>query len=371
MSKTIDIRIGDCREILKTLPDKSVHCCVTSPPYYKLRRYCTPGTPEAEYELGQEGSPEEYVSKLVEVFREVRRALRDDGVFWLNISDKLGTKGPLGIPWKVCFALQEDGWRLVQEIIWQKNNCMPESAIRRCTKSHEYMFLFAKKNKYYFDGESIKEPSVSDHSSGNGFKRSARVSYQNPDGSARGNDNQWEQTTTRNKRDVWQINTVPYKKAHFATFPPKLVIPCILAGTSEKGVCSECGAPYKRITEKSGQTEHGGLRKRADAPGAEVSESSVFRTGLINTQKTVGWQPSCTCNAPSIPATVLDPFGGSGTVGQVCNQLGRDAILIELNPEYKRLIEERINEKPKGKKKKTVKHLEKVTLQQNLATFFN
>lgn len=345
---TTKIIIGDCREVLKTLPEKSVHCCVTSPPYYKLRRYCKPGTPEAEYEVGQEQTPEEYISNLVEIFREVKRVLRDDSTLFINIKDCYDKNNELrGIPWQLAFALKADGWRLIQEIIWEKPNCMPESVTKRCTNSHESIFLFAKSKKYFFDNEAIKEPL----NSGNPYLGTS-------DGK-------------RNKRSVWSIPTKPYKKAHFAAFNIDLIDPCLKAGTSEHGVCSECGAPFERVTEKTGYTEHGGLRKRADAPGAEVSQSSVFRTGLISITQTVGWQPSCTCNAPSIPATVLDPFGGSGTVGQWCNQNNRNSILIELNPEYKALIEERINAKPKAhSKKRKVSHVDKLILQQNLTQYF-
>lgn len=335
-----------------------------------LQKYFEPA------EIGLEQSPEEYVNELVGVFREVRRVLRSDGTCWVNLGDSyagsgkgigsnhgkavftdenikktywkntgLKSKDLIGIPWRVAFALQADGWYLRQDIIWQKNNPMPESVRDRFTKSHEYIFLLSKSQKYYFDNEAIKEESVCDHPSGNGYKRSARRSYQNPDGSARGDEEQWKPGGTRNKRSVWQVNTKPYKGAHFATFPSKLIEPCILAGTSEHGVCSVCGSPYKRIIEKVGHTEHGGYRKRADAPGAEVSESSVFRTGLITTTQTVGWKPSCYCDAPSIPATVLDPFGGSGTVGEVCRNLNRNSILIELNPEYEHLINERVMKK--------------------------
>ena len=155
-----------------------------------------------------------------------------------NGGDGLKPKDLIGIPWMVAFALRADGWYLRQDIIWSKNNCMPESVTDRCTKSHEYLFLFAKSQRYYFDSEAIKESSVSDHPSGNGFKRPARVSYQNPDGTARGNDEQWQGVGgKRNKRSVWQVNTVPYREAHFATFPEKLIEPCIRAGCPEGGIC--------------------------------------------------------------------------------------------------------------------------------------
>lgn len=362
----INVLIGDCREVLKTLPDKSVHCCVTSPPYYRLRRYCTPGTPEADKEIGQEQTPEEYISNLVDIFKEVKRVLRDDATLFINIKDCYDKNHELrGIPWKLAFALKDDGWRLIQEIIWEKPNCMPESVTKRCTCSHESIFLLAKSKTYFFDHVAIKEPAKYP----NDFTRGQRKCSRRDEGY---NTVNGVTTETRNKRSVWHVNTVAYKETHFAAFPPKLITSCILAGTSEYGVCSVCGSPYKRIIEKVGHTEHGGYRKRADAPGAEVSESSVFRTGLITTTQTVGWKPSCSCDAPLIPATVLDPFGGSGTVGQWCTQNNRNAILIELNPEYKPLIEERINSKPKNHHKKIkVSPLEKCTLQQNLIQYFS
>lgn len=373
-----EVIIGDCREVLKTLPEKSVHCCVTSPPYFNLRDYGVEG------QIGLEQSPEEYVNELVTVFREVKRVLRDDGTLWLNLGDSYAGSGKgigsdhgkavftdenirktnwkntglkpkdlIGIPWRVAFALQAEGWYLRSDIIWEKLNPMPESVRDRPTKSHEYIFLFSKSSRYYYDNEAIKEP-VAESTIGRGkvtFGGAKGRAY-NPemgDPNYRNGSEQWgrefDYTTScangRNKRTVWAVPTKPYKRAHFATFPPKLIEPCILAGTSEKGVCSECGSPFKRVIVKTGYTEHGGYRKRADAPGAEVSPSSVFRTGLIATTKTVDWKPSCSCNTPSIPATVLDPFAGSGTVGEVCKNLGRNAILIELNPAYAPLIEER------------------------------
>jgi DNA modification methylase len=330
--------MGDCRAVLKTLPDKSVHCCITSPPYFGLRDYGVDG------QIGLEQTPEEYVNELVSVFREVRRVLRDDGTLWLNLGDsyagnrKAGnklfgnpvfnenrpsreeTKTPektiqcglknkdlIGIPWKVAFALQKDGWILRSDIIWAKNNPMPESVTDRPTKAHEYIFLLAKSQKYYFDNESIKEDGAEPRKSGKMIERGPKEE--------RGAAWHYRQGATgfgtngkRNKRSVWNINTKPYKGAHFATFPPELIEPCILAGCPENG-------------------------------------------------------------------TVLDPFGGSGTVCQVCNQFGRDAILIELNPEYKHLIEERINAKPTikkpSKKRKDATHLSKVALQQNLLHYIN
>ena len=370
----ISVIIGDCLQKLKQLPSNSVHCCVTSPPYYGLRDYGVSG------QLGLENSPSDYVNNLVNVFSEVKRVLRDDGTLWLNLGDsyygsgkgygakdhgKLGKhaneflpgktpiieglkpKDLIGIPWRVAFALQADGWYLRQDIIWSKNNPMPESVTDRCTKSHEYIFLLTKSKKYFYDSEAIKETSVCNHPSGNGYKRSARVTYQNQDGSARGNEEQWKPTEKRNKRSVWQVNTKPYKSAHFATFPIDLIDPCIRAGTSEKGVCSVCGCPFERIQEVTGKV----MQKWGHSDYAECRQDTKkgsgdkgLRTGLVNVKETVGWKTTCSCNSLPVPATVLDPFGGSGTVGQWCNWNNRDAVLIELNPDYNTLIEKRINE---------------------------
>lgn len=377
MIKMIDIHIGDCREVLKELPDNSVHCCVTSPPYFRLRSYLPKEYPDKNKEIGQEQTPEEYISNLVGIFSEVKRVLRDDGTLFINIKDCYDKNNELrGIPWQLAFSLKADGWRLIQEIIWEKPNCMPESVTKRCTNSHESIFLFTKSKKYFFDYEAIKEP----------LKRPDKGQRKTP--AVFGGRDKFSQTKEysrlhsgnpylgtpdgkRNKRSVWTVPTVPYKNAHFAVFNVNLIDPCLKAGTSEKGVCSICGAQFERVTEKTGFTEHGGYRKRADAPGAEVSQSSVFRTGLISTTRTVGWQPSCSCNSGISPAVVLDPFGGSGTVGQWCQWNNRNAVLIELNPEYEHLIEERINSKPKAKpKKRKVSQIEKLTLQQNLIQFF-
>ena len=316
MTPNLTILCGDVIDKLRELPDESVHCCVTSPPYWGLRDYATEG------QLGLEKTPEEYVAKMVEVFREVRRVLRKDGTLWLNLGDSYagggnnrGNNSPLfdkqasnfgatgqvgirdvpdglkpkdlvGIPWRVAFALQADGWWLRSDIIWAKPNPMPESVTDRPTKSHEYLFLLTKSANYFYDAEAIKEGA--------------------------------EQS--RNKRSVWTVATAPYPEAHFATYPPDLVKPCILAGTSAKGCCAKCGS-YRNET------------------------------------KTIGWQPTCECwllnilpspnSDPVItPCTVLDPFAGSGTTGAVALELGRSAILIELNPKYVELIRRRCNVTP-------------------------
>jgi DNA modification methylase len=277
----------DALEGLRTLPDKSVNCCVTSPPYWGLRDYGRDG------QIGLEQTPEEYVARMVEVFREVRRVLREDGTLWLNLGDSYAGSGRggnppesphqkqstnrrsligqtardaartmragqdrlagfkpkdlVGIPWRVAFALQADGWWLRQDIIWHKPNPMPESVTDRCTKAHEYIFLMTKSSKYYYDNDSIKEKSVTNVN---------RIPF-------------------RNKRSVWTVTPKPFRGAHFAVMPQDLVEPCVKAGCPEGGV-------------------------------------------------------------------VLDPFAGSGTTLVVASNLNRSAVGIELNPDYVSLIEERL-----------------------------
>lgn len=326
---TITILTGCCLSLLAALPDKSVHTCITSPPYFGLRDYGIAG------QLGLEHTPTEYVASMVAVFREVRRVLRDDGTLWLNLGDSYApnwssqrasgggglkandrerwTRIPgfkpkqlLGIPWRVAFALQDDGWTLRSDIIWSKPNPMPESVTDRPTKAHEYLFLLSKSETYHYDQGSIAEPVTastidrmsqttldqqkgSDRVPGktNGpmkavLKRSGNK--QRRPGSERGcpegsranvcGSVPWE-GTTRNKRTVWTVSTKPFSEAHFATYPPELIEPCILAGCPAGG-------------------------------------------------------------------TVLDPFFGAGTTGLVADRYGRHCIGIELNPEYVQIAERRL-----------------------------
>ncbi len=316
---TVTLLKGDCRDVLRTLPDESVHCMVTSPPYWGLRDYGVAG------QIGLEHDVLYYVATIKAVFAEVRRVLRSDGTAWINLGDTycpenrgenakprsfegyapqlqgthfhadvptrksmiLATKASgikrkdlCGIPWRVAFALQADGWWLRQDIIWSKPNPMPESVTDRCTKAHEYLFLMSKSERYYFDQDAIAEPAVRAglvlHSYGTGAKDRADVSETNDRRTRIGLAN-WNQAQpdTRNKRSVWEVSTSPYPDAHFATFPPSLIEPCIKAGCPKGG-------------------------------------------------------------------TVLDPFGGAGTTGLVADRLGRNAILIELNPEYAAMAERRI-----------------------------
>jgi DNA modification methylase len=230
-----------------------------------IRGECPCGAVRVDRQIGLEQTPEQYIAAMVEVFRAVRDVLADDGTLWLNIGDSYANDGKwggssggkhakalhgntsigrtkvttglkpkdlIGIPWMLAFALRADGWYLRSDLVWAKGNPMPESVMDRPTRSHEYIFLLTKRERYFYDHEAVKEPAVSDRPSGNGFKRDARQSFQNADGTARGNEMQGKDVGgKRNRRSVWHVNAKPYKGAHFATFPPALIEPCILAGS--------------------------------------------------------------------------------------------------------------------------------------------
>ena len=389
MGMTIKIIHADVLDGLATLPDQSVHCVVTSPPYWGLRDYGVEG------QIGLEKTPEEYVTKMVEVFREVRRVLRDDGTVWLNLGDCYNTtptgsfttssglhgfgtsetytktvleqytkrhrgdcpglkqKDMVGIPWRVAFALQADGWYLRSDIIWSKPNPMPESVTDRPTKSHEYVFLLTKKARYFYDTDAVREKysetylndprhltGSNEENIKNGYQE---AKAQNPKQLHRMFDK--DIGSGRNRRTVWEIATQPFPAAHFATFPEALVEPCIKAGTSGRGCCSVCGAPWVRVVEKGEpipQDWAPGTRTKIIEGQGIKSETSVFKTGVIKPNITIDWQPPCSCSADTVPCVVLDPFGGSGTVGKVARDLNRKAILIEINPDYIKIARERL-----------------------------
>ncbi len=317
MSLVSTIIEGDCREVLKGIEPESVQTCITSPPYFGLRDY---GHGD---QIGLEGTPQGFVDELVKVFEEVKRTLKDSGTLWLNLGDSyvskatgslgnstgekwgfkkdhkhqgaatdrpdktgfgLAEKNLIGIPWRVAFALQENGWFLRQDIIWHKPNPMPESVTDRCTKAHEYIFLLSKSQKYFYNADAIKERQstvsiarakrgVSDNN-----KWTDGAGGQTPHSMSQGrsNDKSREVSEMRNKRSVWTVTTKPFKDAHFATFPAKLIEPCVLAGS-----------------------------RRGD--------------------------------------TVLDPFSGAGTTGLVAVENNRNYLGIELNPEYKDIADRRIS----------------------------
>jgi len=371
------IHLGDCIDSMRQMPDQSVHCCVTSPPYFGLRDYGHDG------QIGLEPTPEEFVAKLIEVFREVRRVLRDDGTLWLNLGDSYNSPGPsnhgkskevhrgtnadkwvqgistkrveglkvkdlIGIPWRVAFALQADGWYLRQDIIWHKPNPMPESVTDRCTKSHEYIFLLSKSATYYYDHEAIKEEAQNwgtrDRSAGKYTSGEVPISGGAHKG-LQGKDD--EENPTRNKRSVWTVTTKPYAGAHFATFPPDLIEPCILAGCPER-CCSQCGKPWERLTEQTKTFESGSgksgnpITGKQDLTSSQTNSTPDIRMGPTIKTVTLGFQAVCSCEAGVIGGTVLDPFGGSGTTAGVALANGRNAILCELNPDYKPLIVRRV-----------------------------
>jgi DNA modification methylase len=280
---------GDCIETMKQWDAGCVQTCITSPPYYGLRDYGHEG------QIGLEETPEAFVAKMVEVFREVKRVLRDDGTLWLNLGDSyagsggagnqfgqldkglakykqggkpkdigLKPKDLIGIPWMVAFALRADGWYLRQDIIWHKPNPMPESVTDRCTKAHEYIFLFSKSQKYYFDASAIREPLANPERTN--FQSGSRPNGENKDRndndlSVRSKDAVYE---NRNKRSVWTVTTKPYSGAHFATFPPDLIEPCILAGAPEGGIVLD---PFMG----SGTTAHTALRAGRQYVGCELN----------------------------------------------------------------------------------------------------
>lgn len=219
----IKILQGNCLDKLKELPDQSINTCITSPPYWGLRDY------GEDKQLGMEDTPEEFVNNLVEVFREVKRVLRDDGTVWLNLGDSFLNKQLGCIPFKVAIALQQDNWILRQDIIWHKPNPMVESVRDRCTKAHEYIFLLSKSPKYYFDNEAIKEDAK--FPDGPNTPKSIKA----VDGVYSKNLQKIRANPKRNKRSVWTVTTKPFKGAHFATFPMDLIEPCVLAGCPEGG----------------------------------------------------------------------------------------------------------------------------------------
>jgi DNA modification methylase len=336
---------GDAIEQLKDMPDESVHCCVTSPPYWGLRDYGDGG------QLGLETTPEEYVENIVAVFREVRRVLRDDGTLWLNLGDTyasglapgLKQKDLVGIPWRVAFALQADGWWLRSDIIWNKPNPMPESTQDRPTCAHEHIFLLSRSKTYYYDAYAIREPAV-EQRSGNHERLIAVAGERQRTNTHLGSSVPWRDNGTgRNKRNVWTVTAKPYPDAHFAVFPADLIEPCVLAGTSQKGACVECGAPYRRVFERK---EYGDWK--ADRK-TNLSVGNSQDAGLRNKEfkqyiapEFVGWEPGCECESNPIPCWVLDPFCGAGTTGVVSSSLGRNFIGIEIKEEYVDLAANRI-----------------------------
>jgi DNA modification methylase len=435
---------GNVIDCLRSLPEQSVHCVITSPPYMGLRDYGLPPTkwPVMDYHplpgftqhldeetacLGLEKTPESYIGHLVLVFRELWRVLRDDGTVFLNLGDSFAGGGPhhgdknlgksgtnrgcvgasdkvdipglkpkdlIGIPWRVAFALQTDGWYLRSDMVWAKGvsgqgsiwrnvynaclenkipeevskriadsidpyvgNPMPESVKDRPTRAHEYIFLLTKSRKYFYDHVAVQEdcangdPTSPRGSNGvlgslNSDCRFGGNKYPGVEGKNTYSGNVYKPLAKRNMRDVIVLPTQPFKGSHFAVFPEALVEPCIKAGTSEKGCCPKCGAPWVRVVEKSlANTEGWGVATK-DHTGATQGSNAVIRNAQgragDSVSTTLGWHPTCSCGLDPIPCVVLDPFGGSGTVAKVSRDLGRDSVYCDLNPDYVRMAMDRV-----------------------------
>lgn len=377
--------VGDCLDLLAQMPPESVHCCVTSPPYYALRSYLPEGHPGKAKEIGSEPTLDAFLATMVTVFRAVWRVLRDDGTLWLNIGDSyaagatkaaardrpeltgggcgtwstrdaterrgitdLPPKNLLMVPARVALALQADGWILRSDIIWSKPNPMPESCRDRPTNAHEHMFLFAKRLRYFYDGDAVRE-GVTGNAHGCGSGIGAKVSEpgsgvkRNSSFSAAiHNRTSADCPTSRNLRNVWTIPTQAVKFKHYATFPEKLVEPCIKAGTSQEGVCVECGAPWERVVEID---DHAGALGKSwhDHKDDEFrGQRGVLGVERMPHRTTTGWRPTCGCDAGTKPALVLDPFMGSGTVARVCERLGREWIGFDLDERNREMCEKRL-----------------------------
>lgn len=372
-----DIIVGNCLDTLATLPAGHFQTCVTSPPYFGLRDY------GAEGQIGREETPEAFVEALVEVFRGVWRVLRDDGTLWLNLGDSyartggtdrevsataragntrntmkansdrksraplgLKDKDLIGIPWRVAFALQADGWFLRSAIVWEKPNPMPESVTDRPTSAYEMVFLMTKQGRYFYDAHAIREPhsEASIARAGRGRSTAHKWADGGPGNQTIATDMaQCLHPAGRNARNVWDIATQPFSGAHFATMPPELAERCIKAGSSERGACSCCGAPFRRVLGepvKTGGRGAGNGFVRPERVSMGQGDDTVWEP---TARATIGWEPSCCCPAaPPVPCTVLDPFGGAGTTGLAATRLQRNATLLELNPAYADIARRRI-----------------------------
>ena len=414
------------------LPDASVHCVVTSPPYWGLRDYglmeWVDGNPECSHTFGRIGSARadgivndtkvvrnrngagpaptechcgakqiasgigleptlgEWVEGIVAAMREVHRVLRSDGTLWLNLGDAyagswgnygsrkgqqrsriselwhrpayenvdngfrdkppgaemegLAPKNLMGQPWRVAFALQDDGWILRSAVVWAKPNPMPESVTDRPTSSYEMIFMFSKQGRYFYDAAAMREPvtkrSPLRGNDGSHVQKHGRDAFDR-----RNSWQEWYQATSANARNVWNIPTQPRPEAHFATYPDELPRRCILGGTSERGVCGECGAPWRRMMEVNAaphDAETNSAYEQGSNAGnlAKLRQASRARGGEYQQGvETLGWEPTCACNiVQPVPATVLDPFVGSGTTVYVAQSLGRRGVGVDLNQDY-------------------------------------
>lgn len=375
---------GDVRAVLSELPSASAHAVVTSPPYWGLRSYLQERHPDKPLELGSERTVSEYVSSLVEVFREARRVLRPDGTVWLNLGDSyirkargmpggrdtpcaaqssrrrnidlrvnpwnapntgdqpgLKPKDLVGVPWRVALALQDDGWCLRSEVIWHKRAPTPESVYDRPCRDHEHVFLLSQRERYFYDAEAIKEPVTGNaHHRGAGIHPKAARADRERDGAQNASRSAAVagRVETRNRRTVWTLGPEPLDEEHYAAFPTRLVEPMILASTSAAGCCAACGAQIERIVERvrcldgepwldaPAMRNAGVARQRAPSSAQGVSNSRIS----TRTQ-TTGWRRTCACDAGVAPSVVLDPFVGSGTTALVGRRLGRAVVGVDID----------------------------------------
>lgn len=420
------IYVGDALALAQALPDESVHCVVTSPPYFGLRDYGTAvweggdpncvhrrpcgdesagpkqqsnvgavgryyhrvcgkcGARRIDAQMGLEETVDAYVDRMVGLFREVRRALRSDGVFWLNIGDSFNGSGGaggdynegglragqptypgrridglkpkdlIGVPWRLAFALQADGWYLRCDVIWSKGNTMPESVEDRPTRSHEYIFLFSKSLHYWYDAEAIREPNSSPEQLIHNLKYAKAYPAYDEHAAERcpGRNNSVGIHARpggpgRNKRSVWTVSTARYDEAHFATYPPDLIEPCILAGVPERS-CPRCGMPWERIVERRGGNWE--ERKAAGAPmryGMNNNKGQAITNYGGSWRRTVGWRPACGCGEEPVTGIVLDPFMGAGSTGVAAMRHGRHFLGFDLNDKYVELARRRIAGTPR------------------------
>ena len=366
-SAGLQIRLGDTLAELRQMESESVQMCVTSPPFYRLRDYGIAG------QIGLEPTLAEYLTALVDVFLEVRRVLRRDGVCFIEMGDSysggghgpggkgdehsqrmgsenfrittMGSKQLLGVPWRLAFALQDNGWILRRDIVWHKPNVIPESVKDRPTCSHTFIFLLAKSQRYYFDGEAIKEASTGQNGQAANFARDSKDDLV-PGQWATQHRLDREPTAnngTRNCRDVWSIPTEPLALGHFAAFPTELARRCILAGTSERGCCPVCGKPWVRIAQAETEAPPYRRGNKPETQHAYWGESDTRTLGMVQVVNTLAWRPQCSHELKSpVPCTVLDPFSGAGTTLMVAHRLGRRAVGIELNPDYCSMSRDRI-----------------------------
>jgi DNA modification methylase len=371
---------GKSQELLKQFPDNTFHTVVTSPPYWGLRDYFN------DDQLGQESTPEKYIENIVEIMEEVKRTLRKDGSVWFNIGDSYnnnsgfcrstkgwGRKGRekgssdkkaikhsvikqkdlIGMPWRVVFALQENGWYLRCDIIWKKTNPMPDGAKDRPTRGHEYIFLLTKSPKYFYDYYKVLEDTDEKPGGIQGFGAKDQKGTYRMD-----QDRTFQHYGKRNKRAVWECSVSTFQGEHFATFPPKLITPCIQASTSEYGCCANCRTPWERIFEKvevkaplkrNKDNVKKGVEGNIDLFDANIETGQEKYTDKDSTEKTLvlesnGWKKGCECKTDDKKrCLVLDPFNGTGTTGEVAMSYGQNYVGIELNPEYLKMARERLS----------------------------